>query len=234
MPSIFISYRRNDAGGYAARVHERLVGYFGPATCFFDLESIRHNEDFADRIDRALTTCDVVIAIVGPDWISIKDEQGRLRLQDPRDFVRREVAAALRKGSGTLFPVLVGGARMPDSEKDKDVLPEDLRPFCRENAIAIHEDDFDVDFAKLTGEIEAFLGRKYPWWHYRRKLAIASASRPRFGLVLLVVVVLTLGLSEYLKGESWTRSDALGVFLIFLLIGTAIWWAWGLVHRRKE
>ena len=95
MRSVFLSYRRDDSPGYAGRVFDRLAGHFGEAKVFRDVDSIGYGEDFVERINVTVGSCDALIAIIGKQWLESRDKAGRRRLDDPKDFVRLEIKAAL-------------------------------------------------------------------------------------------------------------------------------------------
>ena len=124
--NIFISYRRGDSEGYAVRIFDRLQDHFGIDRVFMDVTDISVRENFKDAIDQAISSCRVVILIIGPRWESITDEMGRNRLDDPHDFVRVEVQAALDHDV-LIVPVLVHRGKMPTSED----LPYDLRALAQ-------------------------------------------------------------------------------------------------------
>lgn len=146
----FISYRRSDSADYAERLYERLARVFGEDKVFLDREKIDLGDDFARVIDERVGNCDVLFALVGPNWLTSADEHGRRRLDSPRDYVRHEIATALKQ-SKRVVPVLVRGARMPDAAD----LPEDLKRFAALNAEQIRESDSGADIRililKLTG-----------------------------------------------------------------------------------
>src|SRR5436190_11201690 len=97
MPSVFISYRRSDTtSGYASWIYERLATVLGAEQVFMDLDSLPLGVDFVEHLERALSTATVALVLIGPAWLDAADEDGGRRLDDPRDFVRVEVAAALR------------------------------------------------------------------------------------------------------------------------------------------
>ena len=89
--NIFISYRRVDTEGYAGRIYDRLAERFGAEQVFMDVTDIGVGEDFADAIGQAISSCRVVIVLMGPRWHTVTDEMGRKRLDDPHDFVHIEV-----------------------------------------------------------------------------------------------------------------------------------------------
>jgi hypothetical protein len=111
---IFISYRRDETAYPAGWLFDRLAEHFGHAQVFKDVDSIELGDDFVQVITRAVGSCDVLLALIGDEWLTITDEHGRRRLDDPNDFVRLEIEAALRRNV-RIIPILVDGARMPDA-----------------------------------------------------------------------------------------------------------------------
>ena len=109
---VFISYRRQDAAYPAGWLFDRLTGHLGEGHVFKDVDSIRLGDDFVDKITAAVGTCAVLLAVIGPRWLTASGEEGGRRLDDPADFVRLEIEAALTRGV-RVIPVLVDGARMP-------------------------------------------------------------------------------------------------------------------------
>lgn len=142
---IFISYRRADSQGSAGRLYDRLARTFGKGLVFRDVEEIEYGEDFVHAIDQAVGACEVLIAVIGNQWLTAEDKEGRRRIDNPHDFVRLEIATALRRGI-RVIPALVDDARMP-SEAD---LPADLQELHRRNAIAVRNDSFDDDVERLV------------------------------------------------------------------------------------
>src|SRR5687768_11736852 len=110
MPGIFISYRREDTIAYAGRLFDRLRSHFGGrAHVFMDVDTIQPGEDFIEKIEQTVASCDALIAVIGKQWLSTANEQGQVRLADPEDFVHLEIHTALERQI-RLIPALVGGA----------------------------------------------------------------------------------------------------------------------------
>ena len=140
MASIFISYRREDSGGHAGRLCDRLSARFGRDRVFMDIQDIRPGQNFAASIEETIATCDCVIAVIGPRWL----EAVRKRAQASDDFVRHEIEAALKRRV-TVIPALVGGARMPAAAD----LPSGLAELSFLNAVEVRDERFDDDVAAL-------------------------------------------------------------------------------------
>lgn len=125
MSRIYLSYRRMDAPGYAGRLFDHLSRHFGRRSVFMDIDGIAGGREFARVIESALNACDAVLVLIGKNWADCTGPDGRRRLDDPEDWVRLEVAAALRRDV-LVIPVLIDGARLPEPTS----LPEELRALC--------------------------------------------------------------------------------------------------------
>ena len=128
MAAIFLSYRRNDAPGFAGRLAEDLEAALGAASVFRDVDDIRPGQDFVAVIERELGSVGVALVMIGPGWLDARAE-GQRRLDDPGDYVRLEVVAALASGK-PVIPLLVNGATMPRETE----LPKALRTLGRRQA----------------------------------------------------------------------------------------------------
>jgi TIR domain len=171
---IFISYRREESRWLAGRLYDRLRRNFSRKQIFIDIDAIPYGEDFANVIESKVARSDVVIAVIGNNWLTSKDQNGNRRLDNPEDFVRLEVGGALKRGI-RVIPVLVDGASMPNGTD----LPDDLKPLVRRNALRVTDTSFDVDCQRLVTAIRR--GRKLP----------------------LQVVILTVVASILIVGSIW-------------------------------
>jgi hypothetical protein len=145
---IFLSYRRADTAGHAGRLTDALEASFGPGTVFRDVGSIDAGADFVHAIEKALAGARVVLVLIGNTWATETGPDGTPRLDDPRDFVRLEIATALAKGL-PVVPVLVEGAQMPDAR----ALPADLERLARLQAVELSEGRWAYDTARLVDTI---------------------------------------------------------------------------------
>lgn len=149
MSGVFISYRRQDSQMAAGRLADGLERHFGKAQIFRDVETIQPGVDFVDAIESALSSCSVVLAIIGRRWTGAA-EGGKNRLLDPNDWIRLEIAAALKRGI-RVIPVLVEGAQPP---ADAD-LPDDLKPLARRQAQTLSDERWDYDVRQLASVLES-------------------------------------------------------------------------------
>lgn len=151
MPRVFVSYRRADSLAIVDRLVERLVRAFGQKSIFRDVSSIPYGSDFRGVIVEAIAASDVVLVVIGRNWLTITDDTGARRLDKPDDPVRVEVEIAIQRDRVTLIPLLVDGAGMPKA----DDLPVSLRELAFKNALPIrHDPDFNDDVATLIRRIK--------------------------------------------------------------------------------
>ena len=169
MPSIFLSYRRADTGGYAGRLADSLERHFGKGSVFQDVETIVPGSNFMQTIDAAIARCDVLAVLIGNTWLAERNADGGMRLNDPDDFVRLEVAAGLRAKTHVI-PVLVEGTAMP-AETD---LPADLKPLARIQALELSDTRWEYDVQRLAQVVRTLTGVKSP--HKRAYLLIGGAA----------------------------------------------------------
>jgi hypothetical protein len=190
MYRIFISYRRSDSESFSGRVRDRLRAEFGKRSIFMDTSTISGGARFDQAIAQNLISCKVFIAVIGKTWLDCRNDAGTRRLDDPADWVRKEVAEALVRDDVLVIPVLCGGATMPPVA----ALPSDLKPLVTRNAVPIDDADFDSDVARLIEACEPHVSRprRWPWVAGAAALlAVAGAAayvgtRPDFRGVYLV------------------------------------------------
>lgn len=190
-PGIFISYRRKDSSGHAGRLKDALKRRFAVGV-FMDIEKIAAGQDFVEAIDEAVGRCSVVLVLIGDQWLSLVDSSGRRRLDDPDDFVRREIAASLQRGI-TVIPILVKGAAMPEP----DDLPEELKSLSRRNAHEISDKRWDYDVGALVEELKKYGLRVRP-----RGLTALSA------VALAAVITAVLAGWYFLSGREMKGTQA--------------------------
>src|ERR1700686_1439371 len=115
MSSVFISYRRQSAAGEARALFNDLVARLGQTAVFMDVDSISLGRDFRSELQKTLSACDLMLVLIDKDWAAVKDEKGRIRLENAGDFVRMEIEAGLKRKIA-VTPVLVKGAQLPPPE----------------------------------------------------------------------------------------------------------------------
>jgi TIR domain len=141
---VFISYRRADSAGYSGRVMDRLDRELGRDLVFMDVDAIPLGTNFSKVLHEEVAKCGVLLAVIGPNWLDARDEHGNRRLDNPNDFVRIEIAAALQR-SIPVIPILLDGARIPKA----DELPEDLKELALRNGMEVRHASFQDDMNRL-------------------------------------------------------------------------------------
>jgi len=142
--AIFISYRRVGAQAQARAVFERLRNEFGASEVFIDVDGIELGLKFVDVLNKQLHDCQVMLALIDPQWATALDLQGRRRIDQEGDYVRTEIVTALARGIRTI-PVLIDGVVMPDAAG----LPEPLRPLTGHNALVLDFTNFEAEIGRL-------------------------------------------------------------------------------------
>lgn len=143
-----------------------------------DIDSLKAGDLFANKIDEALQNCVVMLVMMGPYWASLTDEQGARRIDNPGDYPRMEVAAAMKRGI-RVIPILVGNAPLPKREE----LPSEIAGLVDRQVLRLSREDFDADMKRLMSSVAQDLPRitwtEMPW----KTLAV--------GIVFLLVGILT-------------------------------------------
>jgi hypothetical protein len=153
--SIFISYRRSDSAYITGRIYDHLAAAFGETNVFRDIDNILAGRDFTEQLDKELQNADVMLVIIGTDWLDVRDAQtGERRLDNENDIVRLEVEIGLERNI-PIIPVLVRGASVPD----KASLPFRLKPLADKSGLSVDPDpDFHDDVERLIEQIKRTLG----------------------------------------------------------------------------
>jgi hypothetical protein len=157
MLKIFLSYRRSDNAYAAGWIFTQLAARFGRDNVFMDVAGMPLGVDFRKHLRDAVNQCGVLLAVIGDHWLDARHEdgphKGKRRLDDPEDFVRLEIEAALARDI-PIVPVLVGRASMP---REKD-LPDGLKALAYRHAAEVRpEPDFQPHVQRLIGGLEELL-----------------------------------------------------------------------------
>jgi flagellar biosynthesis GTPase FlhF len=164
---VFFSYRREGSAFAARAIHDRVVQRLGRENVFLDVDNIDLGVDWFNVLTDRVGACDALVAVIGRNWASSTDKDDRRRLDDPDDFVRIEIEAALKRDVHVI-PVLVDGAIMPKM----DELPESLKGLARRQGIGVSAERFEDDVEKLTRALVAILEA-----HRNRDAAEAEKAR---------------------------------------------------------
>jgi hypothetical protein len=184
---VFISYRRDDAAGYAGRLEEALERRFGPGSVFRDVLDIPPGEDFVAAIRARLAGAQTVLALIGPRWAG-GETPGLRRIDDAGDFVHLEITVALESGA-VVVPVLLPGAEMP-AEAD---LPVQLKPLARRNALSLSDAHWHADIGRLADAIG--LPRRHSIWPW----AMGGAA------IAVSAVAALSWLKPWVPADPWAR-----------------------------
>jgi hypothetical protein len=187
---VFISYRRQDTGANALGIGQYLEHEFGRKSVFIDVD-MRAGAKFPAILEQRLAECKVMLVLIGPDWLNSRDEKGRRRLDLSDDWVRIEIAQALRRNV-VVIPVRVNNTPLPERED----LPEDIRGLLDHQAVSITHVSFRHEMSGLARDIRAIRPAR------RRHYLIAIAA----GSALLLIALGLLPLSWHSKFRG-PRSD---------------------------
>jgi TIR domain len=199
---LFISYRRSDSQHAAGRLADALSREFGDERIFRDIEDIEAGADFIETLDKALAGCAVMLVVIGPQWLDLRDPQGRRRLEQPQDWVRQEIARALQRGI-RVVPVLLERVDMPGD----DSLPDDLKALSRRQALRLADDQWARDVAALIAALRPLLGN-----------APAKAAGPAAAPLDAVADVTARIGSGVRTGLTWAMRLLLGLGLLMALL----------------
>jgi uncharacterized membrane protein YhaH (DUF805 family) len=258
---IFINYRRGDSQGAAGRLYDRLLQHFERDRLFMDVDAIEPGVDFVKSIEEQVATCSVFISVISPGWLAARTADGRPRLEEPNDYVRLEIEAALKREI-RVIPVLVDGATMPQPSD----LPASIVALAWRNAVQIAHHRFTADCDDLARGIKRALGiateppehaaspASSSQHHQTRNLTWAEIflsrhgriSRLQFliGVVSLLAAVLALGAAILLaihlvlggadaQTEELTRKLSAFQDRLVTILGIATWWpTWALILKR--
>jgi hypothetical protein len=152
---IFVNYRRQEEGGWAAQaIATRLQNEFGAGRVFVDVRNIPPAAEWARVLRSEIAAAAALIVLMGEDWHKIQDkETGNKRITEKDDWVREEIRTALEREI-PIFILLLDAAKLPMQEW----LPEDIRPLLGVQARTIHQSNVEADLVPVLEQIEARTG----------------------------------------------------------------------------
>jgi len=212
---IFLSYRRSDSAGFAERLYNDLREHFGSGYIFRDIATLIPGEPFPKAIEQALSTCHVLIVVIGQQWLTCVDAKGQRRLDDQDDFVRMEIEGAFRRRM-RVIPVLVQRASMPRPQD----LPQSLVPLTQLHAVELTDSHWKPDIGRL---IET-LGKRPIKLRIDNKQLIGAALimfSVVYEILWFTVPSFRLAIVDFLMG-----SDTPPVTILakpFVVIGSLVW-----------
>jgi uncharacterized protein YjbI with pentapeptide repeats len=218
--TVFINYRRADSDVSAGSLYDTLESRLSDLRIFMDVDDIPPGEDFGSVLRAALAETDLLIVVIGPAWLSVRNEKGLRRLDEPGDFVALEIAEALGRQIAIL-PVLVQGARMPPSAS----LPLELQALTKYQGVELGTRTWDRDVEGLIERLEELLAEQLleeqpgrvarpPWQRllagvdmFRRRFIRSSRAWRRVKQVSLLALTLLVVAGAYMVGNRIRTAD---------------------------
>jgi TIR domain len=152
-PAFFLSYRRSQSAWHARDIKRELVNRFGASSVFMDKSSIEYGDTFPARINEAIRGCSAMLVLIGPNWLERVD--GQRRIDDPNDWVSREVEAGLQRQEAVVVPTLIDEAVSPSAAE----LPESIAALASLHAVKLTGDDLAIEIDKLVRSVQRGRGR---------------------------------------------------------------------------
>jgi hypothetical protein len=152
---IFLSYRRSDCQPQANGLYDGLRNRLPAARVFMDIDGIPPGTDFEEYIRREISACDIVLVMIGDNWLDARPGSDVRRIDEPADFVRLEIESALASPQVLTLPVLVENAPMPSAAE----LPGSIARLARLQAFALSDLRWRADLDGLVAAVEE-IGRE--------------------------------------------------------------------------
>jgi hypothetical protein len=175
MPKIFLCYRREDSRWPAQWIYNDLVDHFGSEAVVFDIDTIPLGADFRKYLNKEVSRCDIFLAVIGDRWLEILKQ----RLNQPNDFVRIEIQAALEREI-PVVPILVGGRSVPN---EKDLPPELARLAYKQAAEVRTGPDLQTHLKRLISSLERLLPVRKTEEEFRQNAVLDSPTRKKFKII---------------------------------------------------
>ncbi|HYK20772.1 MAG TPA: 4a-hydroxytetrahydrobiopterin dehydratase [Pyrinomonadaceae bacterium] len=148
---VFINYRRGDSSTFARWLSQAIEQNFGEEHVFIDTGVIESGEEWPAQIGIALKRAAVLVAVIGREWLSAQDKHYKRRIDDPNDWVRKELEYGI-KHKIPIIPLLVMDALLPDRE----ALPPSLKSLNDYQTFAFRENEWKTDLGQLLTRLEHF------------------------------------------------------------------------------
>jgi hypothetical protein len=221
--NIFICYRRKDTRHITARLVYKLEDIPDVEEVFIDVDDIFPGEDFAAKIDAALAASDVCLVMIGEHWagapVGASDKNVQPRIFNDKDFVRREIAAALASDKTEVIPVLADGASMPEAEQ----LPKDIQRLAKLKATYIRHASFDTDVNLIEAALFSRRANGLLSSNLSQRPALALFASALAGLFCSAIVLVVLGVIHQQLTSGRSLEETLGSEgFVWFLIGTLL------------
>lgn len=223
-----MSYRRQDTDWVSMSLFNALKQQFPNDTVFKDFHVIRAGEDFTKAIESNLRSCDVLLVIIGAEWLTCQNGAGVSRLFDPNDYVSFEIAYAFEKGK-KVIPVLIKDTPMPEVGS----LPSRIKELHKLQAVRINNINFEMDVFNLANAIRDAIGERNQYADLVKDIATGKISqqelvKPETNAAYAVVCICFGLLILFLN------SDSVSSVLICGAIATAGGYAYFLSQQVKS
>ena len=195
MRTVFISYRRDDTAGEARALYKDLVASLGEDSVFMDVDSIALGRDFREALHERLESCDIMLALIGDEWLDSNNVPGQRRLDDAGDFVRQEIAAALKRNI-PVTPILLQGVQMPSAVE----LPKDLKSLAYRNGFELRHNRWESDVQEMLARLGLVAEQGTATDRATKATAATKAALPRVKGFLLggAALAVTLAVAVWL------------------------------------
>ncbi len=195
---LFLSYRRDDTGGRAGRLFDALVTRYGHDAVFQDVNTVQPGLNFVRQVEVAIKSSDVVLVVIGPQWLSSPAPEGGRRVDRPDDFVRRELTMAL-DADVRVVPVLVDGATLPLAGE----LPEGIVPLLQRQAVSIDDVSWRQDVDALIRRLEG----DPPHTAQPGRRRMTTGGFIAAGVLIVVIAVAAIALARRGGDEGSTSTE---------------------------
>jgi hypothetical protein len=145
---VFINYRGEDTRSYAVLLYRELSRHLGDDLVFLDSESIKAGADFEQEILGRVRSCHALLAVVGPHWLTATNPSGQRRIDDPDDWIRRELVMAFTVDT-KVIPVLTDDAVLPSAA----ALPADIAALAGRQFRRLRHRDANMDLSRIITEV---------------------------------------------------------------------------------
>jgi DNA polymerase III delta prime subunit len=152
MGVVFVNYRSNDQPLGAASIHDQLARRFGGDQVFRDCVSMKAADHYPTKLTTALEAADVLVSVIGPSWLNCVDDAGSRRIDNERDWVRREIARAFERGI-PVVPVLLQDTPENTAPPKAHELPDALARLATTQSFQFSQLRFGADMDALIARL---------------------------------------------------------------------------------
>ncbi|HEV3361700.1 MAG TPA: toll/interleukin-1 receptor domain-containing protein [Pseudonocardiaceae bacterium] len=155
MAKIFVNYRGGDGQNSADLLKYALSEKFGADEVFLAPNMIKPGSDFERELLRGVRACEVLLAVVGPNWLTATNAAGARAIEADGDWVRREIAEAFASGARVVPVLLDNATRLTDA-----ALPDDIERLRRCQYLRLRHADFQSDLNRIVAELAKYVPRR--------------------------------------------------------------------------